>query len=157
LVLVRQRGPLFEAIIRALKSAGIAVAGADRLKLTEHIAIMDLMVLGDALLLPEDDLALATVLKGPLFAVTEEELFALAFDRPGSLRRALREKAAAEPRFQEVTERLDALAAAAASSSPFAFYARVLGVEGGRAQMLARLGLEASDALYYYHNMAIEN
>ena len=48
LVLVRQRGPLFEAIIRALKNAGIPVAGADRLVLTEHIAVMDLMALGDA-------------------------------------------------------------------------------------------------------------
>ena len=51
LVLVRQRGALFEAIIRALKDANIAVAGADRLVLTEHIAVMDLMVLADALLL----------------------------------------------------------------------------------------------------------
>jgi len=43
LVLVRQRGPLFEAIIRALKNAEIPVAGADRLVLTEHVAVMDLM------------------------------------------------------------------------------------------------------------------
>ena len=56
LVLVRQRGPLFEAIIRALKHEGVAVAGADRLVLTEHIAVMDLMALADALLLPQDDL-----------------------------------------------------------------------------------------------------
>ena len=38
-ILVRQRGPLFEAVIRALKNAGIAVAGADRMVLTEHIEI----------------------------------------------------------------------------------------------------------------------
>ena len=67
LILVRQRGPLFEAIIRGLKNAGVAVAGADRLRLTEHIAIIDLMALADVLLLPEDDLALAAVLKSPLF------------------------------------------------------------------------------------------
>ena len=65
LVLVRQRGPMFEAVIRALKQAQIEVAGADRLVLTEHIAIMDLLMLGDALLLPDDDLALAIVLKSP--------------------------------------------------------------------------------------------
>ena len=86
LVLVRQRGPLFEAIIRALKNEGIDVAGADRLVLTEHIAVMDLLALADAILLPEDDLALATVLKSPLFGLSEDELFALAFDRQGSLR-----------------------------------------------------------------------
>ena len=61
LVLVRQRGPLFEAIIRALKHASIPVAGADRLVLTEHIAIMDLLTLADVVLQPRDDLALATI------------------------------------------------------------------------------------------------
>jgi len=61
LVLVRQRGALFEAIIRALKDENVDVAGADRLVLTEHIAVMDLMALADALLLPDDDLALASV------------------------------------------------------------------------------------------------
>src|SRR5579875_3359413 len=48
LILLRRRGALFEAIIRALKHKGIAVAGADRLMLTEHIAVMDLMTLADA-------------------------------------------------------------------------------------------------------------
>ena len=81
LVLVRQRGPLFEAIIRALKNEDVAVAGADRLVLTEHIAVMDLMALADALLLPADDLALATVLRSPLFGFSDEDLFAIAWDR----------------------------------------------------------------------------
>ena len=56
LVLVRRRGNAFDAVIQALKHANIPVAGADRLKLTEHIAIIDLMNLADALLLPQDDL-----------------------------------------------------------------------------------------------------
>src|SRR5205085_2385467 len=86
LILVRQRGPLFEAIIRALKDAHLPVAGADRLVLTEHIAVMDLLALADALLLSEDDLALATVLKCPLFGFTEEELFDIAWQRRSSLR-----------------------------------------------------------------------
>ena len=90
LVLVRQRGPLFEAIIRALKNADVPVAGADRLVLTEHIAVMDLMALADCLLLPDDDLALASVLKSPLFGLTEEQLFELAWNRKGSLRASLR-------------------------------------------------------------------
>src|SRR3954453_22430194 len=54
LVLVRRRGNLFDAVIQALKHTGIPVTGADRLKLTEHIAIIDLMNLADALLLPQD-------------------------------------------------------------------------------------------------------
>ena len=59
----------------------MAVAGADRLMLTEHIAVMDLIALAEALLLPEDDLALATVLRSPLFGFSDEDLFA---DRVGS-------------------------------------------------------------------------
>ena len=94
LILVRQRGSLFEQIIRALKEADIPVAGADRMVLTEHIAIMDLIALADALLLPEDDLALAAVLKSPLFGLTEEHLFDIAWNRGAlSLRAALFGKA----------------------------------------------------------------
>jgi len=146
LVLVRQRGALFEAVIRALKESDIPVAGADRLTLTEHIAVMDLMALADALLLPGDDLALASVLKSPLFGITEEQLFALAYDRKGSLRAALRARAS-DLEFMEENARLDRYAEWARHLSPFAFYARILGPERGRASFYARLGPEAADAL----------
>jgi ATP-dependent helicase/nuclease subunit A len=151
LILVRQRGPLFEAIIRTLKNAGIPVAGADRLVLTEHIAVMDLMVLADALLLPDDDLALATVLKSPLFGFDDAQLFEIAYGRTTSLRAAL----AGKPAFAETTARLDALAEAARRDTPFAFYARLLGAERGRRKFLARLGSEAADALDEFLNLAL--
>jgi ATP-dependent helicase/nuclease subunit A len=156
LILVRQRGPLFEAIIRALKNAGIAVAGADRLVLTEHIAVMDLLALADALLLPDDDLALATVLKSPLFGLTEEDLFGLAWRRGDSLRGALQSKAGANPTLAQAQARLDRLAAAARRETPFGFYAHVLGPEGGRKRFLARLGAEAIDALDEFLNIALD-
>jgi ATP-dependent helicase/nuclease subunit A len=151
LVLVRQRGPLFEAIIRALKSAGVPVAGADRLVLTEHIAVMDLMALADALLLPDDDLALASVLKSPLFGVSEDQLFELAYGRKGSLRASLRANAA----FAATASTLDELGGAARRLTPFAFFAHVLGPLRGRAQMLARLGPEANDALDEFLTLAL--
>jgi ATP-dependent helicase/nuclease subunit A len=156
LVLVRQRGPLFEAIIRALKDLGIPVAGADRLVLTEHIAVMDLMALADALLLPVDDLALAEVLKSPLFDLDDDDLFEIAWKRKGSLRSALRAKAHTQPRFAEAAGKLDRFAQLARSEMPFAFYARVLGVEGGRRRFLARLGHEADDALHEFLNLALD-
>ena len=152
LVLVRQRGPLFEGIIRALKNAEIPVAGADRLVLTEHIAVMDLMALGDALLLPDDDLALATVLKSPLFGLNEEQLFDLAWARKGSLRASLRDN----PDFAATNGALDELAQAARRLSPFVFFAHVLGSKRGRAKFLARLGPEANDALDEFLNLALD-
>jgi ATP-dependent helicase/nuclease subunit A len=156
LVLVRQRGALFEAIIRALKDADIEVAGADRLMLTEHIAAMDLMSLADALLLEDDDLALAETLKSPLFGFDDEDLFALASKRPGSLRGALRAKAGDDPRYADAAARLDVLAEAARRETPFAFYARLLGARGARRRMLARLGLEAADALDEFLALALD-
>ncbi len=155
LVLVRQRGPLFEAIISALKRAGVPVAGADRLVLTEHIAVMDLMALADCLLLADDDLALASVLKSPLFGLTEKQLFELAWRRQGSLRNSLRDKSG-DALFGAVAAELDRLGDHARRLSPFAFFAEVLGPRRGRKKFLARLGPEANDALDEFLNLALD-
>ena len=72
-------------MIRALKREKIAVAGADRMQLLQQIAVMDLMALADVLLMPEDDLSLAVVLKSPLFGLDDDDLFELAFERRSSL------------------------------------------------------------------------
>jgi ATP-dependent helicase/nuclease subunit A len=157
LILVRQRGPLFEAIIRALKNERVEVAGADRLVLTEHIAVMDLIALADALLLPADDLALATVLRSPLFGFSDEDLFAIAADRGrSSLHGALRKKSSEREIFAQAAARLDALREAAQRQSPFAFFASVLGAGGGRQRFHARLGAEANDALDEFLNLALD-
>jgi ATP-dependent helicase/nuclease subunit A len=157
LILVRQRGPLFEAIIRALKNANVEVAGADRLLLTEHIAVMDLMALADALLLPQDDLALAAVLRSPLFGFSDDDLFAIAADRGrASLHAALMRKSAEREIFAAATARLAAFADIARRETPFAFYAFVLGAHDGRRLFVERLGAEANDALDEFLNLALD-
>ena len=155
LVLVRRRGNLFDAVIQALKHASIPVAGADRLKLTEHIAIIDLMNLADALLLSGDDLALAVTLKSPLFGLDDDDLFTLAYDRKSSLRHALSQHAATDAKFQPVLTRLEACEHRFAHDTPFAFYAWLLGGDGGRARILRRLGHEANDALDEFLELAL--
>ncbi len=155
LVLVRRRGNAFDAIIQALKQSSIPVAGADRLKLTEHIAIIDLMNLADALLLPNDDLALAVALKSPLFGLNEDDLFELAWERKSSLRAALGEHAATSAKFRDALERLKACESRVARDTPFAFYAWLLGGDGGRQRILSRLGHEANDALDEFLELAL--
>ena len=157
LILVRQRGELFEAIIRALKRVEVQVAGADRLVLTEHIAVMDLMALAEALLLPQDDLSLATVLRSPLFGFSDDDLFEIAYDRGRTpLRTILKRKAAEKKNFADAATRLDELAEAARRETPFGFYALLLGEGGARRRILARLGAEANDALDEFLNLALE-
>jgi ATP-dependent helicase/nuclease subunit A len=156
LILVRRRGKLFDAVLQALKRAHVPVAGADRLKLTEHIAIIDLMNLADAILLPSDDLALAVALKSPLFGISEEQLFMLAQGRKGRrLRTSLAEHARTDVAFKAAYDRLRACEAKASSVSPFAFYSWLLGSQQGRSQILGRLSHEATDALDEFLELAL--
>ena len=155
LILVRRRGKAFDAIIQALKHANIPVAGADRLKLTEHIAVIDLMNLADALLLPRDDLALAVALKSPLFGLDDDDLLLLAPERTGTLRSALAEHAQDNSRLTAALDRLERYERRFAQDTPFSFYAWLLGGDGARARILARLGLEANDALDEFLELAL--
>lgn len=145
IILVQSRGALFDAILRTLKKENIPVAGADRLRLTENIAVMDLIALGDALLLSEDDLALACVLKSPLFHFSDDDLFALCHGRSDTLWQSL--AASSEPRYADAAHVLSRWQELAAHLRPFDFYSRVLGRDGGRKKVIARLGAEAADAL----------
>ena len=78
---------VFDAVIQALKHADIPVAGADRLKLTEHIAIIDLMNLADALLLPHGRSGARRGAEKPAVRSGPTTIcFKLAWQRTGSLR-----------------------------------------------------------------------
>lgn len=84
LILVNKRtGGLFDAIIDALKSRSIPVAGADRLVLAGHIGVQDCLNLLRFVLLPGDDLTLAEILRGPFGNLTDDDahLFPLAYGR----------------------------------------------------------------------------
>ena len=153
LILVRNRGPLFEAILRELKARNVRVAGADRLDVGKHIAALDLLALADCLLLPDDDLALAGVLKSPLFGFDDDDLLRLAPERKGSLRRALRE--AADEKYRGAYDRLASLARDARRLRPFDFYAGLIGAGGARKAYRARLGGEVDDVLDEFLRLAM--
>ncbi|MES2905651.1 MAG: double-strand break repair helicase AddA [Pseudomonadota bacterium] len=155
LILVRTRSALFEALLREMKKIGVPVAGADRLKLAEHIAAMDLMALGDAVLLPEDDLNFAALLKSPLFGFDEDDLFALAYQRKGSLQDALAQRTYEKPLWKAADSRFVVWRQRAAACRPFEFFSQVLGADGGRDQMLHRLGHEAGEVLDEFLNAAL--
>lgn len=159
LVLVRKRGGFASALTRALKARGnIPVAGADRLLLTDHIAVQDLMALGRFALLPQDDLSLAALMKSPLCGLTEDELmFASAYRKNGeSLWRRVNALAeAGNPPFEALRTRLTGWIDAARWHNPFEFYASVLSTGGGRRKFIARLGTEAIDILDEFLALAL--
>ena len=156
LILVRRRGPLFDALIRQLKRHEIPIAGADRLKLSEAVIVKDLIALSRLCLLPSDDLSLAETLKSPLFGFDDEALMGVAIDRPASLWEALERRAPA------AYKTLSYFIELSRSLTPYDFYARVLDYKDAsgmamRERFYKRLSLEARDALEAFLHHALEH
>ncbi|MGJ5617727.1 double-strand break repair helicase AddA [Sulfitobacter sp. MF3-043] len=145
LILVQRRSPLFSEIIRACKAADLPIAGADRLKVGAELAVKDLAALLSFLTTPDDDLALATALKSPLFGWDEQSLFDLTHRRTEdrvwqSLRKRTEE-------FPETIAVLRDLRAQVDFLRPYDLIERILTRHRGRAKLLARLGPEAEDGI----------
>ncbi|MEI9930790.1 MAG: double-strand break repair helicase AddA [Rhizomicrobium sp.] len=152
MILLPRREPFGSEIIRRLKERGIAVAGADRIRLNEQIAVMDLIALGRFALLPEDDLNLAALLRSPLVGLSEKELFDLAYGRTGHLWAQLAQK---RGDFAAAFEFLGEMRSRADQIPPFEFYAHALGTRGMQTKLLARLGVEANDAIDEFLSLAL--
>lgn len=145
LVLVRKRDRFIHALARDLKRLDVAVAGTDRLKLTTHIGIQDLLALARFCVQPKDDLSLATVLKSPIFGWDETALFALAYGRQTTLFAAL--KTSELPHHQAITAQLVQWQAMARRLRPHDFFGQILSRDHIRAKLIARLGPEIEDIL----------
>ncbi len=166
MVLLRKRDPLLEPLVRAFKQTEVPVVGADRIALTSHLAVQDLMALGEAVLLPENDFALACVLKSPLFGLDEDRLFRLAHHRgPGqSLQQAWREAADGDSTLAHLWRRYRRWQRLADFVPAYEFYLRVLGGEVGleperafaaRPAFLERFGPEAAEPLDAFVDQAL--
>lgn len=160
LVLVRKRDGFVPTLLRTLKATTeIPVAGADRLRLTDHIAVQDLMALGRFALLADDDLSIASLIKSPLLDLDEDHLFRLTALRPEgvSVWHNLRELAETDPAFATVRQQLVRWRARAAHLPPHDFFAALLGPDGGRRAYLARLGHEVGDVLDEFLGLALDH
>jgi ATP-dependent helicase/nuclease subunit A len=156
LILVRKRDQLVDLLVKNLKERNIPVAGVDRLKLTEHIAVQDLIALGQFLLLPEDDYTLACVLKTPFIGISEEELFILAHKRnEQSLWQQLKTHAQDNVTFKRAYEYLAALLNKVDFVAPYELYAHILESLGGRKALMSRLGEEITEPVDEFLNLAI--
>ena len=152
LILLQRRSELFHEIIRACKLAGLEVAGADRLRIGEQIAVKDITALLKFLATQEDDLSLAAVLRSPLFGWSEQELFTLAANRKGYLWEALRSETVTHSATLEI---LNDLRRVTDFLRPYDLIERILTRHKGRQNILARLGYEAEDALDAFLTQAL--
>lgn len=150
LILVQRRNALVGELVRLLKEKNIPIAGVDRLPLSEHIVAQDLMAAAKFVLLPEDDLNLACLLKSPLIKMTEEELFQAAYGREqASLWEQLQKL------FPNYAEKLRTLLNQSDKIPPYEFFSMILEQMGGRQAFSARLGKEANEALDEFLNLTL--
>ncbi|MCB1367080.1 MAG: double-strand break repair helicase AddA [Rhodobacteraceae bacterium] len=145
LILVQRRSDLFHEIIRALKSRGLPVAGADRLKIGGELAVRDLTALLAFVNTPEDDLSLAAALRSPVLRLSEGDLYRLAQGRGKKhLWQVLRRK---KRRFADALAVLSDLLDQADFLRPYELLERILTRHRGREYLIARLGPEAEDGI----------
>jgi len=155
MIIVRARSTFVDQLVSALKIRHVAVAGVDRMILSDQLPVMDLMALGDFLLLPEDDLTLAVVLKGPLIELSEDALFALAHGRGKStLWQTLLSRRLENPAYAAACNMLELLLNQVDFVPPYELFADILSARGGRAALIRRLGNEINDPIDEFLSLA---
>lgn len=156
MILMRRRCAFIDELIRALKSLEVPVAGTDRMALAKQLAVMDLMALGRFLLLPEDDLNLAVVLKSPLIGLNEEQLFTLAYGRSqDSLWRRLKSYCGPDVQIAAALAYLETLLGASKHLVPYELFSHILTALGGKKALIGRLGYDALDPLDEFMSLAL--
>ena len=117
--------------------------------MAKEIAAKDLLALAEFCLFPENDLALATLLRSPFCDVDEDALFDLAHHRIGRrpLYFALQQRREERQEFAQAYAFLSELISRADYLRPYELFALALGPLGARKRMIARLGAEAEDPI----------
>ncbi len=147
MVLVRKRKDLARQIVAKLHGRGVAVAGVDRLRLGDPLAVKDLMAALKFAAQPLDDLSLANLLASPLVGWTQDDLLAFCPRKPGKrlwdhLRRH------DDDFVRETVDQLRDLLSRADFETPQDLLAWLLtGSWNARRALVARLGVEANDPI----------
>lgn len=158
LILVKSRSKIVASLMRAFKKYNVPVAGADRLILSEQIAIMDLLALAQISILPEDDLSLACALKSPFIGLSEDQLFDLGYNRDGkSLWQCLKN----HKDYAHIVSWVNKIARIARKERPYEFFSVALNTpcpsgQTGLAALTSRLGSDIDEPISEFLNLSIQ-
>ena len=152
LILVQRRSAFVEEMVRACKNIGVNIAGVDKIKLNEQIVVADLLSLAKFVLLPEDDLNLACLLKSPLFNLNDDDLFNLCYGRENT---SVWSRLLEDDRYEKQTSQLKYLLFMAQDVRPFELFSYVLNNFEGRKKFVERLGKDCEDAIDVLINLSL--
>ncbi|MEZ5679759.1 MAG: double-strand break repair helicase AddA [Erythrobacter sp.] len=147
MVLVQKRRELASLIVARLYRHGVPVAGVDRLRLGNPLAVKDLMAAIRFAAQPLDDLTLANLLVSPLVGWSQKDLLDFGYRTKGKrLWEHLR--SSEEPRVSTTVDALREILRRADYDSPQQLLHWILvGPMDGRRRLVARLGREANDPI----------
>lgn len=159
MILLKNRtNNLGNLIVKNLQIEGIAVNGSDKIDLMQNIIVLDLLSLAKFLLLNEDDLSLAELLKSPICGINEDELFLLCQEKNEqkiSLFQALKNNP--QKNFTEIGDFLEE-AKKYFAANPFKIYqlfSFILENQNKKAAIIAHFGLEAKEILNHFLNLCL--
>lgn len=154
MILLRSRGELAGLIVARLHALGVPVAGIDRLRIVEPIAVQDLLAAVKFALQPQDDLSLACLLVSPLIGWDQDRLLKHAY-RPK--RHGLWQHLRSQEELAIELQPLRDMLANADLATPYAFLEQILsGPTGGRRKFRARLGPETLVPIEELLNLAMQ-
>ena len=149
LILVRHRTSFIDYMITELKKLNIPTLERDKFKVMDSIIIQDLINLGEFLLLQENDLALAGLLKSPIFGFTEEQIFNLAYNRNNSyLWEVLQLK------FSHISDYLKQLISISQTHNPLDTYHYIISQH--KHKFIKRLGQSSTEIIGEFINLLIQ-
>lgn len=145
MVLVQKRRELASLIVARLYAHGVPVAGVDRLRLGNPLAVKDLMAAIRFAAQPLDDLTLANLLVSPLVGWSQEDLLTYGWREKG-IRLWEHLRGSDEPFVAQTVHTLREILRRADFDSPQQLLHWILvGPMDGRRKLVARLGREAND------------
>ncbi|WP_345723590.1 double-strand break repair helicase AddA [Qipengyuania vesicularis] len=154
MVLVQKRRELASLIVARLYAHGVPVAGVDRLRLGNPLAVKDLMAAIRFAAQPLDDLTLANLLVSPLIGWSQEDLLVFGY-RDKGVRLWEHLRISDEPRVAHIVDALREILRRADYDSPQQLlHWMLVGPMDGRRRLVARLGREANDPIDELLNVA---
>lgn len=164
MILVQRRSQLVSMLSSELKHRGIAVAGSDRVVLPDYPVIRDLMNLLRFCIDNTDDYSLGCVLKSPIFALTDADVYKICATRNADTdyrRRA--DKNAPRTTVLDVIEKMHPDIYGVLTDfmnrytidGPYTFFTYVLNNYNIRENMIAALGTQIIDPIEEFLTMCL--
>jgi ATP-dependent helicase/nuclease subunit A len=157
MILLRSRGEMASFLVGQLHSKGVPVAGIDRLRLQQPLAVQDMLSVIRFVLQPDDDLSLACILVSPLLGWSQDDLLRHGYRGPQHKSKSLWQFLKSKSELSNDVRILSELLNQTDYSTIYHFLENILSGEiQGRKKFVARLGQEALVPIEELLNAALE-